>query len=81
MYPFQIFCNGWEKVTPKEGKLPYNGDTNIGNDVWIGYDSTIMPGVNTGDGAIVASEAVVVNNIPAYSVAGGNRVQVIKNAF
>jgi virginiamycin A acetyltransferase len=35
-YPFQIFGNGWEKVTPQTGELPYKGDTVIGNDVWIG---------------------------------------------
>lgn len=80
-YPFQIFGNGWEKVMPKDGELPYKGDTVIGNDVWIGYESTIMPGVRIGDGAIIASKSVVTNDVPAYSVAGGNPATIIKHRF
>lgn len=66
-YPFQIFGKGWEKVIPKEGELPFKGDTEIGHDVWLGYESTIMPGVKIGDGFIVASKAVVVGSVPPYS--------------
>lgn len=80
-YPFQIFGNGWEKVMPKEGDLPYKGDTEIGNDVWIGYEATIMPGVKIGSGSIIASKSVVTNDIPAYSVIGGNPAKVIKYRF
>jgi len=77
-YPFQIFGNGWEKVMPGEGDLPYKGDTEIGNDVWIGYEATIMPGVKVGSGAIIASKSVVTADVPAYSVVGGNPAEVIK---
>ncbi|WP_371995055.1 Vat family streptogramin A O-acetyltransferase [Shewanella sp. 10N.286.54.B9] len=80
-YPFQIFANGWEKVMPKAGELPYKGDTQIGNDVWIGYDATIMPGVTVGHGAIIASKSVVTKDVPAYSVVGGNPAEVIKHRF
>lgn len=80
-YPFQIFGNGWEKVMPQEGDLPFKGDTNIGHDVWIGYESTIMPGVRVGCGAIIASKSVVVNDVPAYSVVGGNPAKVIKYRY
>ncbi len=80
-YPFQIFGNGWEKVSPKKGDLPYKGDTIIGNDVWLGYKSTIMPGVKIGDGAIVASRSVVTKNVPAYSIVGGNPAKIIKFRF
>ncbi|WP_410483339.1 Vat family streptogramin A O-acetyltransferase [Teredinibacter sp. KSP-S5-2] len=80
-YPFQIFGQGWEKVMPEDGELPYKGDTVIGHDVWIGYDATIMPGVEIGSGAIVASKSVVVNDVPAYSVVGGNPAKVIKQRF
>lgn len=80
-YPFQIFGNGWEKVMPKEGDLPYKGDTLIGNDVWIGYEATIMPGIRVGSGAIIASKAVVTTDVPAYSVVGGNPAKVIKYRF
>lgn len=44
-YPFYIFGKGWESAMPAPGDLPYKGDTVIGNDVWIGYEALIMPGV------------------------------------
>ncbi len=80
-YPFQIFGNGWEKVMPEPGDLPYKGDTVIGNDVWIGYDALIMPGVKIGNGAIVSSRSVVVADIPAYTVVGGNPARPLKSRF
>ncbi len=80
-YPFQIFGNGWEKVTPDPSELPYKGDTVIGNDVWIGYEALIMPGVRIGNGAIVSSRSVVVGDVPAYSIVGGNPAQVLRSRF
>lgn len=77
----QIFGNGWEKVMPQFGELPYNGDTVIGNDVWIGYDCLIMPGVKIGNGAIISSRSVVVADVPPYAVVGGNPAKVIKERF
>lgn len=80
-YPFQIFGNGWEKVMPKPGDLPYKGDTVIGNDVWIGYEALIMPGVRIGHGAIVSSRAVVADDVEPYTVVGGNPARPIKRRF
>lgn len=80
-YPFFIFGEGWEKVAPEQGDLPYKGDTVIGNDVWIGYETLVMPGVRVGDGAIIAARSVVVGDVPAYSVVGGNPAKVIKHRF
>lgn len=80
-YPFQIFGNGWEKVVPSAEDLPYKGDTHVGNDVWIGYEATIMPGVTIGSGAIIASKSVVTADVPAYSIVGGNPAKVIKYRF
>jgi virginiamycin A acetyltransferase len=80
-YPFSIFKNGWEKVAPKPGDLPFKGDTVIGNDVWIGYKALLMPGVKIGNGAIIASRSVVVSDIPAYAIAGGNPAKVIRQRF
>lgn len=80
-YPFQIFGNGWEKVEPAPEELPYKGDTVVGNDVWIGYESVIMPGVQIGDGAIIASKSVVVNNVPPYTIVGGNPATLIRQRF
>jgi virginiamycin A acetyltransferase len=80
-YPFYIFGNGWEKVTPQDCELPFKGDTLVGNDVWIGYESIIMPGVTIGDGAIIAAKSVVVNDVPPYSIVGGNPAKIIKQRF
>lgn len=80
-YPFPIFANGWESRMSDLMNLPSKGDIIIGNDAWIGYDSLIMPGVNIGDGAIIAARSVVVKDIPAYSIAGGNPAVVIKKRF
>ena len=80
-YPFFIFGNGWEKSAPQPGDLPFKGNTEIGNDVWIGYNATIMPGVKIGSGAIIASKSVVTSDVPAYAVVGGNPAKIIKQRF
>jgi len=80
-YPFFIFGHGWERAAPNKGDLPYRGDTIIGNDVWIGYDSLIMPGVKIGDGAIIASRSVVVTDVPPYTVVGGNPSNPLRQRF
>ncbi len=80
-YPFPIFSNGWETAMNLLIELPSKGDTVIGNDVWIGYESVIMPGVKIGDGAIIAAKSVVVKDVPAYTVVGGNPAGLIKQRF
>jgi len=79
-YPFAIFGNGWENAM--EGKTyPRKGDINIGNDVWIGYNATIMAGVTIGDGAIIATNSTVIKDVEPYSIVGGNPAGEIKKRF
>jgi virginiamycin A acetyltransferase len=79
-YPFAIFGNGWE--TAMEGReYPRKGDITIGNDVWIGYNATIMAGVTIGDGAIIAANSTVVKDVGSYSVVGGNPATEIRKRF
>lgn len=80
-YPFYIFNNGWERVTPKDKELPFKGDTVIENDVWIGYGSLIMPGVTIGNGSIIASQSVVVSDVKPYTIVGGNPAKPIRQRF
>lgn len=80
-YPFQIFGNGWERVTPPVQDPPHRGDTVIDHDVWIGYRATIMPGVHIGSGAVIASRSVVTRDVPAYGIVGGNPAQLIRHRF
>ncbi len=78
-YPFPIFGQGWEVAEPSQ--WPTRGDTRVGHDVWLGYRATIMPGVTIGNGAIVASAAVVTRDVPAYAVVGGNPAAIIRSRF
>lgn len=78
-YPFPIFGHGWEKAMP--ATWPNRGDTVVGNDVWIGYGVTIMPGIRIGDGAIIATATVVTKDVPPYAIVGGNPGTIIRNRF
>lgn len=78
-YPFYIMGGGWEQFPPEE--LTYKGDTVVGNDVWIGQNVTVMPGVHIGDGAIIGANSVVASDVPPYSVAAGNPCTVKKKRF
>lgn len=79
-YPFAIFGGAWQNAM--NGKsYPTKGDTVIGNDVWIGHGATIMPGVHIGDGAIIATKAVVTKNVEPYTIVGGNPAKPIKKRF
>lgn len=79
-YPFNIM-GGWERFVPSLEELPFKGDTVVGNDVWIGQNVTVMPGVHIGDGAIIAANSTVTRDIPAYCVAGGNPCRMIRPRF
>jgi virginiamycin A acetyltransferase len=79
-YPFEIFGNGWENAM-KGKSYPRKGDINIGNDVWIGYNATIMAGVTIGDGAIIATNSTVIKDVEPYSIVGGNPAKEIKKRF
>lgn len=80
-YPFYIFGNGWERVAPQPDELPFKGDIVIGNDVWIGYGTVIMPGVKIGDGAIVAAKSIVTKDVSPYTVVGGNPAYLLRKRF
>lgn len=53
----------------------------IGNDVWVGYNATIMGGVTIGDGAIVASGALVNSDVEPYTIVAGQPAKVISKRF
>jgi virginiamycin A acetyltransferase len=80
-YPFAIMGHGWEKLHNEGKQYPYKGDTVIGNDVWIGHDALIMPGIKIGHGAVIATRSVVTKDVPGYTIVGGNPARVIRKRF
>lgn len=71
--------DGYNKVDPKAHK--YKGDTIIGNDVWIGAEAMIMPGIHIGDGAVIGARSLVTKNVKPYEIWGGNPARLIKKRF
>lgn len=57
------------------------GDTIIGNDVWIGHEAVIMPGVKIGSGAIIGTRAVVTKDVEPYTIVAGNPAKVLKRRY
>ncbi|MBR1486546.1 MAG: CatB-related O-acetyltransferase [Synergistaceae bacterium] len=79
-FPFYIF-EGWEQEAPPLSEMPLKGDTIIENDVWIGQNSTIMPGVHIYDGAIIGLNSVVASDVPPYTIVAGNPAKEIRKRF
>jgi len=53
----------------------------IGNDVWIGTNSTILRGVTIGNGAVIGANTVVTKDVPDYAIVVGNPARIIKYRF
>lgn len=81
-YPFNVFGGTWsEKTPPHLSQLPFKGDIVIGNDVWFGRNCVVMPGVQIGDGAIIAAQCVVTRDVEPYSIVGGNPTRFLRKRF
>jgi acetyltransferase-like isoleucine patch superfamily enzyme len=50
----------------------------IGANVWIGFDSCVLPGVTIGEGSIVGARSVVAEDAPPYTIVAGNPARVIR---
>lgn len=79
-FPFYTLA-GWDMKAPAPEDMPLKGDTVIGNDVWIGQNATILPGVHIGDGAIIGASSVVGSDVEPYTIVAGNPAQFIRNRF
>ncbi len=79
-FPFYTL-EGWDMEPPTIKDLPIKGDTVIGNDVWIGQNALILPGVHIGDGAIIGANSVVSRDVPPYTVVAGNPARLIRKRF
>ena len=71
-----------EKIWAAASKVSLESErSEIGNDVWIGYEAVVMAGVHIGDGAIIASRAVVTKDVPPYTIVGGTPAKKIRMRF
>lgn len=79
-FPFYTL-EGWNMDAPDTAQMPFKGDTVIGNDVWIGQNAVILPGVNIGDGAIIGASSVVGSDVEPYTIVAGNPAKEIRKRF
>ena len=79
-FPFYTL-EGWTMNPPVPDDLPLKGDTVIGNDVWIGQNAVILPGVHIGDGAIIGANSVVGSDVEPYTSVVGNPARVLRKRF
>ncbi len=77
-YPFPYL---WPEARSIKGHPATKGDVIIGNDVWIGYEVTILSGVHIGDGAAIGACSLVSQDVPPYAIVGGNPARIIRYRF
>uniref|UniRef100_A0A6C0DPN8 Acetyltransferase n=1 Tax=viral metagenome TaxID=1070528 RepID=A0A6C0DPN8_9ZZZZ len=80
-YPFGHINKETFHTFDGKGHPATKGDVTIGNDVWVGDNSTIMSGITIGDGAVIANNSHVVKDVRPYSIVGGNPAREIKLRF
>ena len=78
---FPFFYQENENFADAQDAFECTGDTVIGNDVWIGSEAMIMSGITVGDGAVIASRAVVTKDVAPYSIVGSNPAKHIRYRF
>lgn len=69
------------KIVQQKYYSPFEKPCNIGNDVWIGSNATILRGVTIGDGAVIGANSIVTKDVPPYSIVVGNPGKIIKYRF
>lgn len=79
-FPFYTL-DGWNMDPPEKANLPLKGDTIIGNDVWIGQNAVILPGVHVGDGVIIGANSIVGSDIEPYTIVAGNPAKPLRKRF
>jgi acetyltransferase-like isoleucine patch superfamily enzyme len=80
-YPFLAWPDTWTEASGILGHPATRGNVVIGNDVWLGNECVILSGVTIGDGAVVATHAIVTKDVPPYTIVAGNPARVIRKRF
>lgn len=79
-FPFHYLPDQPHFSAARDGYLPA-GDTVIGNDVWIGSEAIIMPGITIGHGAVIGTRTLVTRDVEPYAIVGGNPAKLIRKRF
>ena len=80
-YPFSALTEIWPQAKNIKGHPKTKGDVIIENDVWIGFNVTIMSGVIIHNGAVIGANSLVTKNVDPYSIVAGNPAKEIKKRF
>jgi len=80
-FPFPLFSDDWGSRQEVTEAWDNKGDTVVGNDVWIGFETIVMPGVHIGDGAIVATRSLVNKDVAPYTIVGGSPAKAIRKRY
>lgn len=70
------------RISGQESMVPYEDGSaqpvHIGSNVWLGFGVCILPGVRIGEGSIVGAQAVVIDDVPPFTIVGGNPAKFIR---
>ena len=77
-YPFDALLKGASYLSTPSIK---KNRVEIGNDVWVGMNALILPGISIGDGAVIGAESVVTKDVEPYSIVAGNPAKLIRKRF
>ena len=76
-FPFYTLPD-WGAEAPSSVAFCFKGDTVIGNDVWIGENALILPGVHIGDGAVIGARSVVGTDVAPYAIVAGDPARLLR---
>lgn len=72
------YKDGLSMIERKNWSSVKSREINVGDNVWIGFDSVILSGVTIGEGAIIGARSVVRENVEPWTIVAGNPAQLIK---
>jgi acetyltransferase-like isoleucine patch superfamily enzyme len=67
-----------ERAAQPKGDVP-SRPVILHDNVWIGFDVCVLPGVTIGEGSVVGARSVVVEDVPAYTIVAGNPARAIRS--